>query len=280
MPVLRKDSLDLTDADRAEVRAQIASRPERRVVVTHGTDSIEETAFLLDLWHDRPAPVIVTGAMRTRDSPGWDGDLNLIDACRVAVAEEARDRGVLVVMNRRIHAAGEVTKAVTDALDPLVSQPSGALGQLVDDRVDLFRPPLHRHRLPAPDAGSAAVLPWVELLTAHPDTDPRLVPALVQAGCRGLVVRAMGRGNVSPGLAQALTEAAGSGLPVVLVSRCAAGEPGADYGYVGGGAELIEAGIVSSPRLNDLKARLALAWLLHADAGDDQIRGFFAGTSR
>ena len=250
------------------------------VVVAHGTDTLEETAFLLDLWQRTAAPVVLTGAMRTSDEPGWDGDANLLDACRVAADPQAAGRGVLVVLNRQIHAATEVTKVATDSIDPLISRPAGPLGRIESKRPHWYRQPLRRCSLAIPAVATDPAMapdgmPWVELVTAHQDSDGRAIEAARGGGCAGFVVRAMGRGNVPPGLAQAMSAAVRDGLPVVLVSRCPHGQPGPDYGYPGGGARLLADGVIFCTWLTDLKARTALTWLLQAGARDGDVKAFF-----
>lgn len=276
----RRPSPHMSGAVVRQLRATVDHELDKAdaVVVAHGSDTLEETAFLLDLWHQADAPVVLTAAMRTSDEPGWDGDANLLDACRVAADPAAAGRGVLVVMNRRIHAATEVTKAATDSPDPLVSRPAGILGRVESGHPRWYRRPLVRRSLswPTADGGrTAAALPWVELVSAHQDSDGRVVEAARGAGCAGFVVRAMGRGNMPPDLARALTAAVADGRPVVLVSRCPEGEPGPDYGYPGGGALLRNAGVVFCRWLNDLKARIALTWLLQAGANGDEVAAFF-----
>ncbi len=245
------------------------------VVVTHGTDTLEESAFALDLIHHSDAPVIFAGAMRSRDEAGWDGAVNLAAACTVAACPDASGKGVLLVLNDTIHAASEVTKTYTGSLDTFVSTIGGPLGTLDLGKPGIFRSPVRRKVL----ADSAALEnpARVDLLTAHHESDAMLVEACVGGGARGIVVQALGRGNVPPPMFHALSRAMEQGVVVVVCSRSWAGQPAPVYGYEGGGAMLAASGAVFSPRLNGPKARVALSLLLGGGAGRDGVALFFGG---
>src|SRR5690625_1639539 len=242
-------------------RAQVDDSA-RGVVVTHGTDTLEETAYLLDLLWDRPEPLVVTGAMRQADLPSADGTANVLAAARVALAPEARERGVLVVLNDEIHLAARMTKESSTALDAFVSPGSGPAGRLHEHRVRLAAPPAPRPAaLPAPGPGSVDV-PLVEAPLAD---DGRVVRALVDAGFRALVVDGSGLGHVSAGTAGELTAAVARGVVVVVATRCARGGTGrSTYGYVGSETHLLEAGVHLAGELSGRKARLLLHVLLQA----------------
>lgn len=234
------------------------------VVITHGTDTIEETAFLLDILHDDPRPVVIVGAMRTSDELSWDGPVNLFSGCLVAGHPNARDRGVMVVMNNTINAASEVTKTYTEAIDTFVSPDTGPLGIVDLQKVIFYRKPVHRTVLPP-----VTTCKRVELIDATAGTDGLLIDAAVDAGCAGLVVAAMGRGNVPPLMAEAIVRALRRGVPTVVVSRCWGGRVAPVYGYAGGGAQLMASGAIFAPWLNGPKARIALSLALAAGYSDN-----------
>jgi L-asparaginase len=240
------------------------------VVVTHGTDTIEETAFLLDLLHDTPHPVVIVGAMRTQDDLSWDGPINLFTGCLVAGSPAARDRGVMVVMNNVVHAAGEVTKTYTEALDTFVSPETGPLGVVDLHKILFFRKPVRRRALPFVQRGAR-----VEIIYASASSDGSLVDAAVRLGYSGLVIAAMGRGNVSPAMSEALTNALKSGVHVVITSRCWGGRVAPVYGYPGGGATLLEAGAIFAPWHNAIKARIALSLALGSYLDSSALRQLF-----
>ncbi|HYN93856.1 MAG TPA: asparaginase, partial [Pilimelia sp.] len=211
-------SFALTGADvrglLREVRRCLAGDVDG-VVVTHGTDTMEESAFLADLVHDDPRPVVLTGAQRPFDSPAPDGPANLADALRVAADPAARDLGVLLAFDGVVFAARGVRK-----LDTLRSAAFGAPGRGPVLRVAggavvlLARPP----RLPALPLDLDAELPRVDVVACHQGADDALLRAAVAAGAAGVVLEALGAGNVSPPVAVAAAELVAGGLPVLVCS--------------------------------------------------------------
>ncbi len=258
-----------------ELRAVVenALRDHAGVVVSHGTDTLEESAFLLDLFHGSEKPVVFVGAMRTRDEPSWDGPVNLLAACLVAASDQARGRGVMAVLNNTIHAASEVTKTSTGALDTFVSGEIGPLGIVDLDEAIFYRSAIQRYRLP--DSALSVTPARVEVLGAHNGSDGALVDACVQAGFQGLVVLAMGRGNVPPMMFASIRRAMAAGVTIVIGSRCRGGRAAPVYGYEGGGATLHQEGAIYVPSLDPAKARLALSFLRGAKCSHEQIAGFF-----
>lgn len=248
------------------------------VVITHGTDTLEETAYMLDLLHHDERPVVFVGAMRTRDELSWDGPVNLSAACLVAGHKDSIGRGVMVVMNNTIHSAKGVSKTYTNALDTFMSPVVGPLGIVDVGQVEFFREAANRMVLDGvvtPTSLLSTPLPRVELLTAYAGADGTLTEAAVNVGAQGIVVQAMGRGNVPPEMAEPLMEAMRKGVKVVLCSRCWGGRVAPIYGYPGGGATLFEGGAIIAPRLNSLKARLGLKLALAAGYDDQRLREFF-----
>ena len=237
------------------------------VVVTQGTDSIEETAFALDLLIDRDASVVVTGAMRNPTLPGADGPANLLAAVTVAADGAACGLGALVVMNDEVHAARFVRKTHTQSPAAFRSPLAGPLGWISEGRASIATRPMGRRRV-RPRGGGAED---VALLATFPGDDGRLVGAVGERGYSGLVVEALGGGHVPPPMVEPLAALA-ERMPVVLASRTGSGEvlrgtydpPGSEMDLAGRG--LIPAGMLDGP-----KARLFLALLLQSGASRAEI---------
>lgn len=240
------------------------------VVVAHGTDTLEESAYLCDLIHEDPRPIVFVGAMRTREELSWDGPVNLFSACLVASAPESRGHGVMVVMNNSINAASEVTKTFTESLDTFVTPEGGPLGMIDVNVVMYNRYPRHRMTLEGPHCAAK-----VMLLNASMGCDGELVDAAVAAGASGIVIEAMGRGNVPPLMAKSIEAAIRCGVAVVIVSRCWGGRVAPIYAYLGGGARLARAGAIFAPWHNGPKARLALAIALGSGYSLKRLQEFF-----
>jgi L-asparaginase len=239
------------------------------VVITHGTDTLEETAYLLDLTLDSPKPVVLCGAMRTVSEPGWDGPANIMAAVRTAVHPEARGRGVLIAVGEEIHAAAEARKWHTQALDAFRS-PHGSLGGLDRGHVVFHRPPFRAIPL-AP----ARLVPEVDIHTMATGVDDALIRASLARGARGLVLEATGCGNIPPATLPGVKAALAAKVPVVLVSRCAEGRVTAAYGYEGGGQMLRELGVIFAPNLPGPKARIKLMVALGVTTDRDRLRAIF-----
>lgn len=188
------------------------------VVVTHGTDTLEETAYFLDLTAAGSGPVVVTGAMRGQDAVAPEGMANLVEACRVALHPGASARGALVVLNDRIHAAREVAKVHSWQLDAFSSPEGGPVGHVSPEDVRFFGPPPPAERFPF----TGFVTP-VDLIKLSVDCGDRPVKAAVDSGAKGLVVETLGHGNVPQAALQALKSASEAGMPCVFTTRCLSG---------------------------------------------------------
>lgn len=232
------------------------------VVITHGTDTIEETAFLLDLVLTSDKPVVLVGAMRTVSDPSWDGPANLIAAVRVAAAESARGLGVLVVMDDHVFPAREVRKLHTESSGSFSTPEFGPLGVVDNGRVVLRRRPLARPdwRDPAAEPGLRVTKldTRVSLIQAFTGMDDFLVRAVIGQQMRGLAIVAFGRGNVPPPLVPAVADAVKAGMLVTVSSRSVAGRVEARYGYDGGGLQLKNAGAILAGDLSAAQARLLM----------------------
>jgi L-asparaginase len=259
-------SFALTGAD---VRGLLRAVRERLadgvdgVVVTHGTDTMEESAFLADLVHDDPRPVVFTGAQRPFDAPAPDGPANLADALRVAADPAARDLGALLAFDGLVFAARGVRKVETlrgaafgaPGRGPVLRVAGGAV-------VPLGRPP----RPPALPLDLAADLPRVDVVACAQGSDDALLRAAVAAGAAGVVLEAFGAGNVPPPVAAAAAELVAGGVPVLVCSRVPSG-PVAPL-YAGGGASLARDGALFGGDLSPWQGRLLLAAALALDPRD------------
>jgi L-asparaginase len=256
---------------RGRVAEVLADPAVDAVVLTHGTDTLEETAFLLDLTLESEKPVVFCGAMRTVSDPGWDGPANLMTAVRTAVHPEARARGVLVAVGEQVHAAAEATKWHTQCLGAFRSA-RGPLAVLDRGQVVFQRPAFRAAPIPA-----RRLVADVDLHTMAAGTDDALLRASLARGARGLVVAATGSGNVPPACLPGLRAALAAHVPVVLVSRCAEGRVAPAYGYEGGGQMLRDLGIIFGQDLPGPKARIKLMVALGATSDVGRIREMFEG---
>ena len=237
------------------------------VVVTQGTDSIEETAFALDLLIDRDAPVVVTGAMRNPTLPGADGPANLLAAVTVAADGAACGLGALVVMNDEVHAARFVRKTHTQSPAAFRSPLAGPLGWISEGRASIVARPMGRRHV-RPRGGGAED---VALLATFPGDDGRLVGAVGERGYSGLVVEALGGGHVPPPMVEPLAALA-ERMPVVLASRTGSGEVlRGTYDPPGSEMDLARRGLIPAGMLDGPKARLFLALLLRSGASRAEI---------
>jgi L-asparaginase len=266
-----EDVIDLA----AEIRAAFQG-DTRGVVVSQGTDTLEETAFALDLLLNEQRPVVITGAMRHPAAAGADGPANLADALTVAAAGGvSEDLGVLVVIGGEIHSAQFVRKTHTVSPAAFVSA-TGPLGWVTEHRPVILTRPARRLMLPPLTVPKAAS---VALLTVGIGDDDRLVTAARDLGFDGLVVAALGAGHVPAELVAALGDLA-STRPVVLCSRTGHGPLlRHTYGFPGSEQDLLPRGLISGSYLDGAKARVALSLLLGGGADQLAIRQFFESLS-
>lgn len=253
------------------LRQRIAEHLDRRevegVVVTHGTDSLEESAYLVARSIESDKPVVFTGAMRTSSELGWDGPGNLGASVRVAASDEARGCGVMVVISDRIFTALDVTKAHTHALEAFDSPGLGPLGVIDDGRV------IFRRALPTPNpilAPTALATP-VDIVYTYAGADSRLLDASRQTG-RAIVIAAMGRGNVPPAMVDGIDRWIAEEKPVVITSRALRGRVGCTYGYPGGGRRLAERGAIFAGPRRPQQARIDVMLALGAGHSVDEVR--------
>ena len=242
------------------------------VVVTHGTDSLEESAYLVARSVVTDKPVVFTGAMRTSSELGWDGPGNLGGAVRVAASPLSRGQGVMVVMSDRIYSALDVTKVHTSMLDAFDSPGLGPLG-VVDDGAVIFRRALPAEVTTLQPSSLGAP---VDLVYAYAGADSRLLNAsLIDA--RGVVVAAMGRGNVPPEMLDGIDAFIAAKKPVIITSRSARGRVGPTYGYPGAGRRLLERGAIMGGARRPQQARIDLMLAIGMGLSNDRIRDVFEG---
>ena len=249
------------------------ARPDvEGVVVTHGTDTLEESAYLAARSIEAEKPIVFTGAMRTASDLGWDGPANLTDAVRVAASEDARGYGSLVVLGGRVFAGIDVTKAHTHLLDAFESPGLGPVG-VVDDGAVIFRRALAS--LPALLRPPALAAP-VDIVLAWPGADARLLDASRESA-RGVVIAALGRGNVPPAMVEGVARWLEAARPVVITSRALRGRVGRTYGYSGGGRRLSAMGAIFAGGRRPQQARVDLMLALGAGFTLAELRDVFAG---
>jgi L-asparaginase len=223
------------------------------VVVAHGTDTMEETVYLVDRLLDSDKPVVLTGAQRGADQPDTDGPRNLRNAVRAALAPEARGRGAMIAFDGEVHAARESRKVHTSALRAFGSPGYGPIGHVDGERVAFARRPDRRPPLPRPAEG----MPQVDLIRLHAGSDDRFVRASLAAGARAIVLEGTGRGNANERVVPGVEAAVRESVPVVVCSRCVAGRVEPVYGR-GGGKDLADAGALFAGDLAAPKARVLL----------------------
>lgn len=255
-------ALDLATIHRlcARIDAVLADPAVDGVVVTHGTDTMEESAFLAWLLVRSDKPVVFTGAQRHAGQPDTDGPRNIHDAICAAASEAMHGVGAAILFEGDIHAARYVTKAHTSRVDTFQSGSHGKLGEVDHGKVHLyFRPAPPRRVLDTPMLDAD-----VELIALGLGATPRLMRLAAGQGASGVVLSAFGRGNAPRGFAEATLDLVAQGCPVVVASRCRDGRTRAVYGKDSGGVTLVESGALLAGDLSAQKARLVLAALLGA----------------
>ena len=240
------------------------------VVVTHGTDSLEETAYFLDLVINNEKPVVVTGAMRSSSELGYDGSSNLSAAVCTAISDSARGKGVLVAMNNEVLMASEVTKIDTLALNTFQAPSHGSLGIIDCNQLVLLK-----------DASKKTFIdtdkyePKVALIKTGLDMGDDLIKFAADAGYKGIVIEGMGRGNIPPEAFEGIKYAREKGIQVVLVSRCLTGRVYDSYGYLGSGRDLKNIGCIFGGDLPGQKARIKLMLALGKTDNQQELKDIF-----
>ncbi|QGZ61624.1 asparaginase [Paraburkholderia acidisoli] len=263
-------SLALWSTLAQRVNALLASDDIDGVVITHGTDTLEETAYFLQLCVKSAKPCVLTAAMRPASALSADGPLNLLNAVTLAASGAAAGQGVLVAFNNRIHCARDVAKFSTYAVDAFQSPEIGALGWVQDGRVEFQRKALRPHTVDTPFA-AAQVWPQVDIVVSYAGVSRVAVDALVAAGVRGLVIAGTGNGSIHGAVQTALAEAAAQGVAVVRASRVGSG-----HVMHNGAAKDDALGFVSAGTLSPYKARVLLLLALAAGtSGKEALQRVF-----
>jgi L-asparaginase len=237
------------------------------LVITHGTSTLEETAYFLDLTLKSEKPVVMTGSMRSAKDRGFDGPGNIIDAVRVAVTPEAAGSGVL---NGSIHAAREGAKTHKSQVQTFQSGAWGCLGFVDPDRVVFGRRPLRRQTLPLPER-----LPRVDLISLYTGADGSYVVHALDEGAEGIVVAGFGLGQMNEPMAEGIGYALQKGIPVVVSSRVPEGRIVPTYGGPGGAVTLRDMGCVFSDDLSPWKARILLMLALPLTRDPKRLQAYF-----
>jgi L-asparaginase len=242
------------------------------VLVSHGTATLEETAWFLDLTLKSDKPVVVFGAQRNASEPDSDGPRNLLSAIRIGISPDALGKGVLVTLNQHINAAREATKTHTFDVETFNSGEWGYLGNVTPDKVVFHRTPLRRLHVPL----KSSSLPRVDIIPMYAGAEGHLVRASIATGAAGIVVQAVGAGHVNPPMFEAIREAIGNGLVTVITTRIPNGGARACYGFAGAARLLQDAGAIIGGDLSAWKARVLLMLAMQANSGADDIRRLFA----
>jgi len=253
------------------INALLAQPDVDGIVVTHGTDTMEETAFFLNLVVKTDKPVVMVGSMRPSTAVSADGPLNLYDAVSVAADPRAQGRGVLVVMNDWIHGAHSVTKTSTTAVQTFMSPLRGVVGTSTYGKNEFYGSPVWKHTTQSEfDVTSVAKLPRVDIVFACADMPPDLIDASVARGAKGIVIAGVGNGNMNKASLDAAVRAAKSGVIIVRSSRV-------PTGAVGRNVEVNDdqLGLVASDELNPQKARILLMLALLKPRSTTQIQSLF-----
>ena len=256
----------------AKVNERLASKEIDGVVITHGTDTMEETAYFLDLVVKSEKPVVLVGSMRPATAISPDGPANLYDGVAVAGSKEAKGRGVLVVLNDEIHAARNVTKTNTTSLQTFVSPNRGPSGVVHTGKITWFEPMLDKKNTSKSEFSAAGVkaFPRVDIIYAHANMQPDLVAAALKLGARGIVIAGVGDGNMPQAVLDVLARAVKSGTVVVRSTRL-------ERGIVLRNNEVDDdkLGFVASGELNPAKSRVLLMLALQNTASPAEVQRIF-----
>jgi L-asparaginase len=258
-----------------QLRKRIAEKKFDGIVITHGTDTLEETAYLIDLAINTEIPIVFTGSMRNSSEPNWDGPKNLIDSIQVCLNENSKGIGTLVCMHGEVNAASEVTKIFSNEFETFQSLDFGNLGFVQNGRVIFNRLPRRLETIETQKINTN-----VDLLTVYAGMDEKFFKFSADSGAEGIVVEALGVGNVPPPAFEGIKYAVEKGIPVVLTSRCPAGETDYIYSYPGAGKHLHDLGVIFTDYLNGQKARIKLMLALSKTTDRKILKKLFEGEIR
>jgi len=256
---------------RDRLRALLAEPRCAGAVVTHGTATLEETAYLLDLTLGAQKPVVVTGAQRDFDERDADGPRNLLYGVRIAAHPDAGGRGVMVSLAGDVHAARDAVKASTLSLDAFTSRESGKIGRVVKEGVMWFSRPEGRLHLETDHVKTN-----VQLVVMTQGSNDLLLRACIEHRADGIVVDGVGAGNMNLPFYHGVCAALEAGIPVVIGSRHLSGEPYASKGYLGSLKSVLDKGAISAGFLSGVKARILLMVALAHTSDREELKAIFA----
>ena len=240
------------------------------VVVTHGTDTLEETAYFLDLTVKTKKPIVVTGAMRSSSELGYDGPFNLATSICTAIAEESKGRGVIVCFNGELNDAREVTKVNSMALNAFRTPNFGPVGIVDNNKVIFYRKGNKGEKFAPKNMDKD-----VALIKCVAGMDSSYLEFAIKKGFKGIVIEGLGRGNVPPTMVDGIKKAITNNIPVVLVSRCFEGRVFESYGYEGGGKHLMDLGVIFGDNMPGQKARIRLLTAINSGKTMSEIKRLF-----
>ena len=251
------------------IGSHLADQATTGVVITHGTDTMEESAYLADLLVASDKPVVFTGAQRAADTPDPNGPRNIADAVRIAASPAAIGLGAMIAFEQEFHAARDVTKTHTSRVDTFASGEHGKLGEIDGERASVHRRPLLRKTFVAERVESR-----VDLIKLVMGSDDRFLQFAADNGTKGIVIEGFGRGNATPAAAKGIAEIITAGIPVIITSRCPRGRVRPIYGN-GGARDLERAGAIFAGDLSGPKARVLAAVMLGAGLSSEAMREDF-----
>lgn len=240
------------------------------VVVTHGTDTLEETSYLIDLTINTQKPVVFTGAMRSGSELGYDGPSNLAASICTAVSDESKGRGVLICFNGELNSASEVTKANSMALNAFRTPNFGPIGIVDNNNVIFYRRIMNKEHIPVEKINKK-----VAIIKCAAGMDSEFLYHCIAAEYDGIIIEALGRGNVPPNMVNGIKKVLEKGLVVIITSRCFEGRVFDSYGYLGGGKQLRDLGVIFGENLPSQKARIKLLALLSFNSNINFIKDSF-----
>lgn len=258
-----------------QLRKRLTDKKYDGIIITHGTDTLEETAYLIDLTIKTEIPIVFTGSMRNSSEQNWDGPKNLIDSLLVCLSKNSREMGTLVCMNGEVNAASEVTKIFSNEFETFQSLDFGTLGFVEKGRVIYNRLPRFLETI-----NTNKINTNVDLLTVYAGMDEKFFRHSADSDADGLVIEALGVGNVPPAAFKGIEYVIKKNIPVVLVSRCPAGETDYIYSYPGAGRHLHDLGVIFTDYLNGQKARIKLMLALAKTSDRKILKKIFEGEIR
>lgn len=255
------------------VKENIAREDVSGVVITHGTDTLEETAYFLDLTSNSDKAIVLVGSMRNNSELGYDGASNISSAIYTALSPRSKNKGVLVVMNNTIHPASRVSKINTASLDTFKSLESGPLGEISNGEVIFFNDKIDREFI-----DSDLIEEKVALVKVVAGMDSDILDFYIKKDYKGIVIEALGSGNLPPSMMPGIKRVMDKGIPLILTSRCPTGRVMPVYGYEGGGKVLKDLGLIFAGSQLGHKLRIKLMIALGAGKDLKEIKDIFQGT--